>query len=268
MQLSISNIAWNSNHDQAMHTFLKANNIKALEIAPTRIFPTTPYDKLDEANHFHKKLKSENLSISSIQSIWYGRPENIFTSNEQREKLTEYTKKAINFASAFNCPNLVFGCPKNRTIQSNIDRNNALPIAYDFFNILGNYATKHNTCISIEPNPPIYNTNFINTTQEAFDICKTIDNPGIKVNLDLGTMIHNKESIEILKDNINLINHIHISEPYLVPIKKRSLHRELICELHNLNYKKYISIEMGTQEDINVVKNSMLYLQGVVSDVI
>ena len=264
MELSISNIAWNSNHDEEMYTFLKKNSFKGLEIAPTRVFPDAPYDKLEEASLFHKKLKAEkNLTISSMQSIWYGMTEMIFASNEEREKLLNYTKKAIDFASTINCPNLVFGCPRNRAIPQDIGRDTYLPIAYKFFNEIGNYAAKHNTCVSIEPNPPIYHTNFINTTKEAFDICKTIDNPGIKVNLDLGTMIYNEESVEILKENTHLINHIHISEPYLAPIQQRSLHKELIHELRNLKYEKFISIEMCTQEDINVVKNAILYLKEV-----
>jgi len=264
MQLSISNIGWSSKYDEEMYTFLMNNDFKSLEIAPTRIFPDTPYDKLEEAYLFHKMLKVEkSLTISSMQSIWYGITEMIFASNEEREKLINYTKKAINFASAINCPNLVFGCPRNRTIPQDFERDATLSIAYDFFNEVGNYAANHNTCIAIEPNPPIYHTNFINTTKEAFDICKTIDNPGIKVNLDLGTMIYNEESVEILKDNTQYINHVHISEPHLAPIQKRSLHNELIQELHNRKYEKFISIEMSTQEDISIVKNAVLYLRAV-----
>jgi len=267
MQLSISNIGWSPEYDEEMYIFLRANNFKGLEIAPTRIFPEAPYDKLEEAKLFHKMLKEEkDLFVSSMQSIWYGMTEVIFAANEEREKLLNYTKKAIDFAAAINCPNLVFGCPKNRTIPLDTNRDECLSIAYDFFDKIGNYAVKHGTCVSIEPNPTIYNTNFINTTKEAFDICKTIGNPGIKVNIDLGTIIYNEESVEILKGNSHYINHVHISEPYLVPIQKRSLHNELVRELHNLKYEKFISIEMGAQEDIGIVKDTVLYLKGVINN--
>jgi len=267
MQLSISNIAWKLEHDEEMYIFLKESDFEGLEIAPTRIFPDAPYDKLEDAALFGKKFKGETgLAISSMQSIWYGMTELMFTSNGQREKLINYTKKAIDFASAINCPNLVFGCPKNRTIPSDMERDVYLAIAYDFFTEIGNYAFKHGTCVSIEPNPPIYHTNFINTTKDAFDICKMIGNPGIKVNIDLGTMIYTEESVELLKGNIHLVNHVHISEPYLAPIQKRTLHQELVRALHHLKYEKFISIEMSTQEDIDVVKNVALYLKEVVND--
>lgn len=264
MNLSISNIAWSPEYDEEMYEFMGSNGFHGLEIAPTRIFPQAPYDKLAEANEFSKKLnRIYNIGVSSMQSIWYGITRSIFGSDDDRQRLIDYTGKAVAFASAVACPNLVFGCPKNRVVPPDAVPDNYLPVAYDFFDKIGSCAANYGICITIEPNPPIYNTNFINTTAEAFDICKKLNNPGIKVNIDLGTMIHNGESIEILKGNINLINHIHISEPYLVPIEKRTLHHELINNLQNLNYDKFISIEMSNPNNIDLVKEAILYVKGL-----
>ena len=262
MKLSVSNIAWPAEHDEEMYRFLSDNGFFGLEIAPTRIFPNDPYDKLVEAEAFSKRMaEAYGISVSSMQSIWYGVAESIFDNDVNRQKLVDYTKKAVDFAKALNCRNLVFGCPRNRAVPPDTALDKYLPIAYDFFDKIGSYAADNGTSISIEPNPPIYNTNFINKTAEAFDICKKLNNPGIKVNIDLGTMIHNTESIEILKDNIDLINHIHISEPYLAPIEKRMLHRELSNELRNLKYSKYLSIEMGNPNNIDLVKDAVLYVK-------
>ena len=49
MKLSISNIAWSTEHDNTMYQFLKDNGFDGLEIAPTRIFPEKPYEHLSEA---------------------------------------------------------------------------------------------------------------------------------------------------------------------------------------------------------------------------
>ena len=134
-----------------------------------------------------------------------------FGSVEERNELIEYTKKAIDFASIINCNNLVFGCPKNRNIQNEND----YEIALKFFKTIGEYAQQKHTVFAIEPNPTIYNTNFINTTKQAYDIVKDIDCKAVKVNVDLGTIIENNENIEIIEENIHLVNHIHISEPNL-----------------------------------------------------
>ncbi|MCL1973039.1 MAG: sugar phosphate isomerase/epimerase [Endomicrobia bacterium] len=262
MKFSVSNIAWSAEYDEEMYGFLSCNGFSGLEIAPTRIFPHAPYDNLTEAERFARKLKKNyGLAISSMQSIWFGIAESVFGSNADRQKLTDYTKKAVDFARVVNCPNIVFGCPKNRAVPSDMPPDNYLPVAYDFFNKIGNYASANGTCIAVEPNPTIYNTNFINTTSEAFEMCRKLGNPGIKVNVDVGTIIYNNENIGILKDNIDLINHIHISEPYLAPIENRALHCELRNVLQNLNYDKFLSVEMGNPNDIDLVKKAVIYIK-------
>jgi sugar phosphate isomerase/epimerase len=83
------------------------------------------------------------------------------------------------------------------------------------------------TVIGMEANPPIYNTNYINDTLSALELIKEVNSEGFKLNLDIGTMIENKEPVDELVGNVNMINHVHISEPNLKPIEKMTLHREL-----------------------------------------
>lgn len=256
MKLSISNIAWGAENDSQMYEFLQKVGFSGLEIAPTRLFSEEPYNKITEIKEFAKRLYEQyGLEISSMQSIWYGKTQSIFGSTQERSELIDYTKKAIDFAYAANCKNLVFGCPKNRVIPDE----SYIPIALEFFSELGNYAASANTVIALEANPPIYNTNFMNTTSEAFDICKKTANKGVMVNVDLGTMIYNNESLDVVNQNIDLVNHIHISEPYLAPIEKREIH----TELKKLKYDKFISIEMGNKNNLDQVKETVKYIAEV-----
>ena len=268
MKLSISNIAWSNEHDDEIYEFLSKTGFTGLEIAPTRIFPEAPYDKLTEATGFKNKLlKQYNLKISSMQSIWFGITESIFGGESDRRSLVDYTKKAIDFAEAAGCPNLVFGCPKNRIIPETMSLDECQTIAVDFFNRIGDYAAIKNTYISIEANPTIYGTNFINTTAQALELNEQISNPGIRVNLDLGTIIHNNEGDQLQGDDIRHINHVHISEPRLVPLEKRRLHINLIKELKSFGYDRYISIEMGNNDDLDIVENTILYIKDVYENI-
>ncbi len=265
MKLAISNIAWGEEKDEVIYNFLKENNITGLEIAPTRIFKENPYEQLEVAKKYSNMLKEKyNLNIASMQSIWFGKSENIFQSESNANELIKYTKKSIDFANAIGCSNLVFGCPKNRNIN-NYEKD--YPKAINFFRSIGEYALNKNVVIAVEPNPVIYNTNFLNTTKEALDFVKEINLDSIKVNYDLGTVIYNKESIEIIKDNIKYINHIHISEPNLKIIEKRELHRELVKLLNSLNYQRYVSIEMKNNENIDDVKNSIIYVKNLIGEI-
>lgn len=263
MKLSISNIAWDHTQNEQIYELMKKYGFYGLEIAPTIIFPENPYSQIINAKKWADEIKSKyGFIISSMQSIWYGRQEMIFGSESERRSLIEYTKEAINFAELIGCKNLVFGSPKNRRLFSDSD----YEVGIDFFRTIGNYAYKHNTIIAMEANPSIYGTNYINYTKSAIELVKVVNSKGFMLNLDIGTMIENKESITILRNNVDLINHVHISEPFLRPIIKRDLHKEIIHLLQDEGYSNYISIEMAKLSNIKIIESIMEYVSGIVVD--
>ena len=260
MKLSISNIGWSADNDSAIYNKMKSMGFKGLEIAPTRVFPENPYDRLEEAKKWAESLKAEHgFEVPSMQSIWYGRNEKLFGTKEERSAIIDYTKKAIDFAAAIHCKNLVFGCPRNRNMPEGVDRENAI----EFFREIGNYAAEKGTVIGMEANPPIYNTNFINDTKSALDLIEEVASEGFKLNLDMGTMIENSEDVSVLKGHEECINHVHISEPGLKPIEKRELHNELAALLKTSAYKGYVSIEVGCQEDLGELYEMMKYVRDI-----
>lgn len=260
MKLSISNIAWDSAVDDEMFEYLKYMDFEGLEIAPTRLEPNDPYNNISESVKKTKYIEDKyNLKISSMQSIWFGRTENIFASEEDRDILIAYTNKAIDYAKAIGCRNLVFGSPRNRVIDDFKKYN----IAIEFFRKLGEYAEQNEVAIAFEPNPAIYNTNFINYTTDAIKLVKEVASKGFMVNLDLGTVIWYKEDLNSILTDIDIINHIHISEPYLAQIKTREIHKKLKYLLHENGYCNFVSIEMKNLNDINKVKETVKYVNGV-----
>ena len=257
MKYSISNIAWGAENDGKMYRILKENGFDGVEIAPTRIF-TNPYDRLEEAHQYMYMLKNKyGLAVSSMQSIWYGVGQNIFGTAEDRLFLTDYTKKAILFAESMNCKNLVFGCPKNR----NMPRGAGIGIAMEFFKTLGDFAYRHGTNLAIEPNPAIYNTNFLNFTKDACEFVREIDSKGLKVNIDMGTIIHNGENPHLVKTYKTVVNHIHISRPHLAVIEPCREYRTLKKVLAKTDYDGYISIEMKNTGDLQTVVDKVKWLK-------
>ena len=259
MKLSISNIAWAAEHDAEMYQYLNNAGFNGLEIAPTRIYPDDPYDKLSEAKEWAAELKKRyGLDIPSMQSIWYGHTEKIFGDKDDRQILIDYTKKAVLFAESIGCGNLVFGNPKNRDTEDVVA---IIPIAIDFFKEIGDFAAEHNTVIALEPNPTIYNTRFLNYTEQAVEMAYKVSSNGIKVNVDLGTIIHNEEDINYLKQVSEFINHVHISEPNLNLIEQRDLHVLLFDVLKDIEYAGYVSIEMGNKGSLDKTKQIVKYIK-------
>ena len=171
MKLSISNIGWDEQNKSEIYEFLQEKQFDAIEIAPTILIKENPYDNIEIAKEITDKLsKKYNLKISSMQSIWFGKTENIF-DEKGAEELANYTKKAIDFAVAIKCNNLVFGCPKNRIMPED----KSVEDSISFFREIGEYANLKNTIVALEANPTIYGTNFINRTEEAFELAKKIN---------------------------------------------------------------------------------------------
>lgn len=259
MKTAVSNIAWDMKDDESVYSIMKNNGFSGLEIAPTRFVSEEPYIFKNIVNVKHL-LDATNFQIVSMQSILFGRSEKIFGSQSDRDNLTSYLKLAVDYAAFIGCPNLVFGSPKNRIINN---VNSEYSIAVEFFRNIGCYAAANNVVIAMEANPVIYGTNFINTTKEACALANEVDSAGFKINLDFGTIIYNEENIEDVRNYIEHVNHVHISEPGLEVIQERKEHRKLHDILVSAGYKKYISLEMKKPEDFRSLYKSIEYIGGV-----
>ena len=265
MKLSISNLAWSAQQDEIMYANLEKLGFSGLEIAPTRLFPEQPYAHLKEMQAFRQRIAEEFcLCIPSMQSIWYGRQEELFADAQQRQILLDYTKKAVDFASAAECRNLVFGSPKKRCLYQNSDYETGLL----FFSELAEYACAHGTVIGIEANPAIYETNYITTTQQALRLIQEVGSDGLRLNLDIGTMLANQEKADILSGAVKYIQHVHVSEPFLKTVMPHPLHGEVFRILKQENYQGYISVEMGRQPDTETVLDVMQYVRKAVQNAI
>lgn len=262
MFLGISNIGWDSKYDTVIYQWMREYGYSGLEIAPTRVFLEKPYDELEKARIWSQKLEEQyGFLIPSMQSIWYGKKERLFGSQKERKELLAYTKKAIEFAAAARCRNLVFGCPKNRIVPEGADSHSAI----NFFREAGDFAAAHNTVIGMEANPAIYGTNYMNDTKSVLELVEAVGSKGFLLNLDMGTMIQNQETAEEIKGHVHVINHVHVSEPNLKPIQKRELHRDIFKVLQREHYTGCISIEMG-KTDLTNIKNAMQYVREVFLD--
>ena len=262
-KFAISNIAWEAENDAAAYELMHRYGFEGLEIAPTRIFPENPYDHIEAARDWSHRLKAEQgWVVPSMQSIWYGRKENLFVSARERETLSHYTRSAIDFAAACGISNLVFGCPRNRNMPENANPDDAIR----FFVDIAQYASQRGCVIGLEANPPMYHTNYINTTAQALAVIERVSQPGLQLNLDLGTVIATAESLDILCNRVDVIHHVHVSEPGLKVIEKRELHRELAQLLRCGGYNGFVSIEMGRVDSLNTLERTMEYVRDILGE--
>lgn len=256
--LAASNIGWAAGDDERVLPLMRSLGYTGLEIAPTRIFPQNPYGDLAAATRYAASLRQEyGLCIPSLQSIWYGQTGSIFAPAEA-EALSDYTGRAFAFAAACGCKSLVFGCPRSRNVPEGHEAAEAEP----FFARLAAGAARQGVVLALEANPPIYHTNYLNTTAEALALVKRLARPGLAVNLDLGAILYHGERVEDFAEDLPLVSHVHISEPGLAPIVPRAEHLHLARMLREGGYTGFVSVEMGCT-DLETVRRSLDYVAEV-----
>lgn len=271
MKYCISNIAWKPHEAEQVYGIMNERDITRLEVAPSLLTQTTdPYETTSEdRTRIKKELAHLGLQLTSMQSLLFGKPElTLFNEDTSRDALSQYLKKAIDFASDLGINNLVFGSPKNRVIPDHLDREKAYQIACDFFSSLAVYAQQRNVVLALEANPSRYNCNFATTTLEALEVIQRVNHPHFLLNYDIGTVIINDEDYRDFILNYNkYINHVHLAAPDLAPLpgSHQKLYHEVIALLKDIQYDKVVSIEMKAQSDSDNI-NQVITALGLFHD--
>ena len=190
------------------------------------------------------------MGIVSLQSLLFGRPElQLFGSDSTRAAMLDHLRRTVDFAALVGARALVFGSPGNRR-RGGMPAHDALSRAGDFLRVVGEYAHDRGAALCIEANPPAYGCDFITTTAEAVDLCRTIAHPGVRVNGDLGGMTLSREDIaRSISAAAPLLGHFHASEPHLVETGSEADHARAGAALRATGYTEWVSIEMRAVND-------------------
>jgi len=260
MRLIISNLSWDLNDNDKVIKIIKRYDINEIEISPSKIFVNN-YKK----NNI-KKVKAfwnkNNISFCSMQSILYNIKNAYLFGNKIQQKLFfDEIKKKIYLSKKIGSKILVFGSPYNKKIFL---KKNINIVAFNTFKKISKICEKNKIYFCVEANPKIYDCEYLNYTKEAIKLVKKINSNFFRLNLDLGTIIANKESFKkIINDNIQLIGHVQISVPYLKDIMLyKKVVNKFIGQLKKNNYQKYISLErLPIKDNLKNLEKTLKFIQ-------
>jgi len=250
MNLCVSNIGWKQKNNEAVYKLLNNLRIPGIDIAPT-LFK----DNIEEidTDALLNKMTQFNLKIIGIQSLLYTCPQvSLFDGEEEKQIILKHLHKCFNFAKKIHVKKLIFGSPKNRFIKNTNTFN--INSAVDVFKNISDIAAEYGCIICFEANPKEYGCNFITNNMDALVFIKNVNHSNFKLNLDLSTLILNNECLNsILQENLNLIEHIHISSPFLKSILQLN-NNEVAATLKKFNYNKWVALECNFQNE-DAIKN-------------
>ena len=176
-EIIISNVCWSPCNEEEAWGFLKSKGITKLNIALS-MYGDNGYD-VTFVKGLRKRLDMVGMTVVSVNSVFYGTNENIFTSYDTY--LQRFCQH-LDFASILGAKYIIYGSatsknvciPKYKTLTTYSQ-------AYTHFakvmKMLADVAKKYDIKIYIKPNKK--NCNFIFDEQHATDIVGAIEHENV-----------------------------------------------------------------------------------------
>ncbi len=246
MKLALSNIAWPRSEDGPVAERMRAAGVNGVEIAPTAIWDDPTNASIAALRATRDWWAERDITIVALQALLFGHPElTIFESAARRRDTLDYLTRMMDVAAALGAGPMVFGSPKNR-VRGTMSLDDATRIAESFFRNAGARARDRGVTLCLEPNPPDYGCDFVNTVAEGIALVNGVNETGFGLHVDAGAIAINGEPVtESITAALSVLRHFHASEPSLAPLGTGGTdHAACGAALRAVGYEGWVSVEM------------------------
>jgi len=261
-RIAISNIAWDVAEDEAVAALLQNHGIDAIDVAPTKYFPDISRAGATDVEAVRSWWAERGVHITGMQSLLFGTQGlNLFGPPDVQEAMLGHLKHICRIGAGLGAQRLVFGSPRNRD-RSGLDDSQCEQIATDFLRRLGDIAGAAGVCICLEPNPERYGANFMTTAEETARVVRQVGHPSIAMQFDTGALtISGESAAAFLAEHAELVGHVHLSEPDLLPLGEGSTDHATLAPLLRRHLPKHVlTIEMLApqgEERLSIIDRSL-----------
>ena len=251
MKLSVSNIAWDAEEESEVFELLKASGVSGIEMAPTKIWPGWQDASPDKAAQVRQEYEARGFKIPALQAILFDKSDlQVFGSADSQESMLIHLDKVASLAKAFGAKVLVFGSPRNRD-RGSLSAEQAFIQGVEFFRRAGDACAKWDVQLCLEPNPSVYNCNFMTHWYEVLEMVNAVSHPSVCVHLDAACIaLEGDDVVEAIHQCADKITHFHVTEPNLGDFSIPTLNHATIGKaLKKVAYDGWLSIEMRRSDN-------------------
>lgn len=265
LKLSISNIAWPKEIRHEIYALLSRNGVTGIEVAPTKI---APWDDLTELVLMAERdlMATFGLKVSSYQALYFGCPGLALLEDESAfEALLKHTVRVARVSERLSHGGAgVFGAPRNR-LRGRLGEPEAFDLGAERFLRLAEAVSSYGFTIMLEPAPPEYGGDFLRTEQECAAMVQQVAHRAFQLHVDTGCLtLANEDGLQIVTEYHDLIGHVHLSQPSLVPLEMSAVptYTNFLRSLREVAYSGWTAIEMReTEEPIQAVDAAIRTIQ-------
>lgn len=272
MKFAICNETWQNVPFSDTCAAIAEAGYEAVEIAPFTLREDPWQLTLSAARELGNMAARAGLEVVGLHWLLV-KPDGLHLTSpdaETRRRTVEFGRHLVRLSAAMGGRVLVWGSPKQRSVEPDWDRADAVKRAADVVREIAGEAQQHGQTIAMEPLARRL-TNFLNTADETSDFIKLVDHPAVKLHLDVMAMSDEGAPVtDIMRGHLGHTVHFHANDanqrgPGFGEVDFRPLLKTLLEE----RYDGFVSVEVFdySPDPDTIAVQSLKYLKKCLAEV-